>query len=83
MELSSSNIKRFLIFSQKKAFLIFRETDTPKKFFIFQETESSNPKLKKLLIFQEELPKPEKQTSKSRLKTFPVFLLDNIKNTLG
>ena len=31
MELSSSNIKKFLIFSQKKSFLIFQETKTPKK----------------------------------------------------
>ena len=27
MELSNSNIKKFLIFSQKKAFLIFREME--------------------------------------------------------
>ena len=52
-----SYIKKFLIFSQKKAFLTFRETKTPKKFLIFQETKLSytsgkrNPK--KLLIFQE------------------------------
>ena len=32
-------IKKILIFSQKRAFLIFQETETPKKFFIFQETE--------------------------------------------
>ena len=40
MEVPSSNIKKFLIFSQKRAFLIFRETETPKKrnFLIFQET---------------------------------------------
>ena len=46
MEVSGSNIKKFLIFSQKKAFLIFpkwnflifRETETPKKFHTFQET---------------------------------------------
>ena len=38
MELSSSNIKKFLILSQKKVFLLFRETETPKKLFIFQET---------------------------------------------
>ena len=41
-------LKKFLIFSQKKAFLIFRETKNPKKLFIFQETElyyiSENPK---------------------------------------
>ena len=31
MELFGPNIKKFLIFSQKKAFLIFQETETPKK----------------------------------------------------
>ena len=31
--------KKSLIFSQKKAFLTFLETETPKKPFIFQETE--------------------------------------------
>ena len=41
MKLSSSNIKKIIIFSQKKAFLIFQETETPKKFFIFQEKELS------------------------------------------
>ena len=46
MELSSSNIRKFLIFSQKKAFLIFWETETPQKFFIFQEElpKSQKPK---------------------------------------
>ena len=39
MELANSNIKKLLIFSQKKAFLIFWETKTPKKILIFQETE--------------------------------------------
>ena len=29
MELSSSNIKKILIFSQKKAFLTFQEAETP------------------------------------------------------
>ena len=50
MELFNSNIrkhyifqetkipKKFLTFSEKKAFLIFQETEAPKKFFIFQET---------------------------------------------
>ena len=48
MELSNSNIKKFLI---------FQETEALKKFLIFQETElfyisgSGNPK--KLIIFQE------------------------------
>ena len=31
-------LKKLLIFSQKKAFLIFRKTETRKQFFIFQET---------------------------------------------
>ena len=38
MKLSCSNIKKFLLFSRKKAFLIFREIETPQKFLIFQET---------------------------------------------
>ena len=48
---------KFLIFPQKKPFLIFQETKNSKKFLVFQETElshisgSTNPK--KLLIFQE------------------------------
>ena len=41
MELSDSNIKRFIIFSQNNAFRIFKKTETPKKFFIFQEKELS------------------------------------------
>ena len=45
MKLSNFNIGKFLIFSQKKAFVVFRETETPKKFFMFQETE--------VLIFKE------------------------------
>ena len=39
MELSDPKIKKFLIFSQKKDFLIFWERETPKKLFIFMETE--------------------------------------------
>ena len=57
MEPYSFNIKKVLIFSQKKAFLIFWETETSKKFLIFQETEfsyiSGNRNPKKFLIFQE------------------------------
>ena len=58
MELLSFNIKKFqeteapekiLIFSQKKAFLIFQETESPKKNFTFQESELSYFSL----IFQE------------------------------
>ena len=41
MKLSGSNIKKFVIFSQKKAFLIFREKEKPNKFLIFEETERS------------------------------------------
>ena len=51
MELSISKIRKVflfremelseLIFPQKKAFLIFRETEIPRKFLIFQETELS------------------------------------------
>ena len=72
-ELSSSNIRKFLIFSQKKAFLIFQEIKTPKKFFIFQETELSyilgNGNPKKLLIFQ----KVNFQTRKMKKKHFLYF----------
>ena len=69
MELSGSNIKKFLIFSQKKSFLIFQGTSyisgsnfpnskskknaLLKNFLYFGEIELSSPKLKKLLIFQE------------------------------
>ena len=42
-------------------------------FLIFCKMKLSSPKLKKLIIFQEELPKPENQTKKSALKTFLVF----------
>ena len=38
-KIKESTHKKFLIFSQKKAFLIFQETETPQQFFIFQETE--------------------------------------------
>ena len=60
MELSSSNIKKILIFSQKKVFLIFPKMEPctfqpklekkkihPEKNLIFQETETP----KKILIF--------------------------------
>ena len=39
MELSSSNTKKFLTFSRKKAFIIFQETETLQKFLIFHEKE--------------------------------------------
>ena len=56
MELPSSNNEKFLIFFQKKAFLIFWETMIPKRFLIFQEMEisyiSGNSNPKKLFIFR-------------------------------
>ena len=64
MKLSNSNIKKFLIFqemfqetetqrkfimfSQKKAVLIFQKKETPKKFLMFKETEN----LKSFLYFR-------------------------------
>ena len=42
MELYSSIIKEFLIFSQKKASLLIRGKSIPPNIFIFQETECSN-----------------------------------------
>ena len=54
MELSSSNIKRFLIFSQKKSFLIFQETKPPKKSLIFYQKKAISRKGNpvKILYFQ-------------------------------
>ena len=55
MELSSSNIKKFLILLQKKAFLIFQKMElsyilgngNPEKILIFHKMET----LKKFVIF--------------------------------
>ena len=41
MELSNSNIKKFLTLSEEKAVHIFQETGSPKKFLILQKTELS------------------------------------------
>ena len=69
MDLSCSNIKKFLIFSQKKAFLIFPETETPKKIIIFQEKElsyiSANGNPKK--------PHSSKNKKNPTLKKFLIF----------
>ena len=35
IKFSSFNTKNYFIFSQKKAFLIFQEAESPKKFLIF------------------------------------------------
>ena len=82
MELSKSNNKKYLIFSQKKAFLIFWQTETTKKFLIFQEMELSyisgsnilcsknekKPTLKMFLIFR------ERERSSPTFKEFLIFL---------
>ena len=39
MKLSDSNFRKFLIFSRKKSFLMFREMETLEKFLKFQGTE--------------------------------------------
>ena len=56
MGLSGSSIEKVFVFSQKKAFLIFWEMETPKKFLIFQETElsyiSGNRNPKNFLYFR-------------------------------
>ena len=75
MELSGSNVKKFLIFSQKNAFLIFKESElsyisgngNPKKLLIFQEVtvharKMKRTTIKKFLIFQ------EKELSNPKLK---------------
>ena len=51
MKFSSLNTKNFLIFSQKKIFLIFREMEPTKKLLIFEEgaLKSEN---QEFLIFQ-------------------------------
>ena len=57
MELSSSNIKKFLIFSQQKSFLIFQETETLKNLLYFRNNFPSPKNEKNPLIFREmELP---------------------------
>ena len=56
MGLSGSSIEKVFVFSQKKAFLIFWEMETPKKFLIFQEIElsyiSGNRNPKNFLYFR-------------------------------
>ena len=58
MELSGSNVKKFLKFSQKNAFLIFKESElsyisgngNPKKLLIFQEVTVHARKMKRTTI---------------------------------
>ena len=79
MELSSFNIKKFLIFSQNKALLIFQETETPKKCVIFREKElsyiSGNGNPKKILILRKELIKSENQTRSYRLELLTYYCM--------
>ena len=59
-------LKNFLMFSQKKAFVIFWETELSyilfKKFSYILRNGTFQPKNKKLLYFRRELGKTEKQT---------------------
>ena len=48
-----SNIKKLLIFSQKKAVLIFQETESTKEILMFQEMELSYLRKRNCLIFRE------------------------------
>ena len=68
MKLYSSNIKKFLIFSQKKAFLIFQKTEPPKKILLFWETEI----LKSVLYFRK-YNFPSSKNKKRTLKKILVF----------
>ena len=96
MKLSSSNIKKILRFSHKKAFLIFQETNPPppskqkKKnslYFNKQNINSGNGNPKKLLILQERasrLKKLKKSLNVSYIsenRTF-YFLVLGLKNFL-
>ena len=61
-----SNMKKFHIFSQKQAFAIFQETETPKKIpFI-----SVNGNPKKLLLLQEVTFRARKMKKKKHFKIF-------------
>ena len=47
--------RKILILSQKKAFVIFRETETPKKYFIFQKELPSSHNQKFLIFLQKKV----------------------------
>ena len=55
MEPSSSNTIKFLTFGEKKAFIIFRETEILKKYLILQKTETllNFASSKKVILLQE------------------------------
>ena len=74
MEISSPMIKKFLIYSQKKAFLIFPEMERFKKLPIFQEQtfpaqKNKKPTLKEFLIYQ------EMKLSGPKLLYFHIFII--------
>ena len=72
MKLSSSNIKKFL---QKKAFLIFYETETLKNLFLFQEIDLSElNKNNKKETKQKKKKTWEMELSSPGLKKFLIFL---------
>ena len=55
MEPSSSNTIKFLTFGEKKAFIIFQETEILKKYLIFLKTETllNFASSKKVILLQE------------------------------
>ena len=75
-KISCFNIDKFPIFSQKKAFFIFREIETPKKFLYFRK--------RNFLIFQETsyVSRSNFQSSKNEksllLKSFFYFWKRNV-----
>ena len=74
MELSSSNIKKVLTFSQIKAFTIYQEMEAPKNSLYLELCHSSgNENTQKLLISQEVTFRAQK-IKKITLKIFFIFL---------
>ena len=64
MELSNTNIKKVLIFSQENVVLIFKETKTPKNFLYFLE--------RKLFVYFRKR-KPRKNSLYFRKRNFLIF----------
>ena len=65
----NGNSKKFLIFSQKKAFLIFQETETLKKLLIYQRVTCKASKSKTVYTF------PYKEAKFSKLKYFFTIII--------
>ena len=78
MKLSSSNIKKILRFSHKKAFLIFQETNPPppsnpqKNSLYFNKQKMETETQKNVLYYRREL--PGSKNEKKNLKMFLIFL---------